>query len=464
MMNIRKLQNKLSNYYYKENNLFIKYSLGNIKTKKYLRRILELNKTVYKFLNSKEILALFNTGNEGFDNRKKELLDRYIRYKRVESNPEIVIKRNEIFKKIKNTLYTLDGETISESKLREKINKKDEKQEKYNKVWEKLKENQRLVIKLIKDRNKCAKKEGFKNYYNLYLYRQGLENFKKCDVQNFKRKIFYKVNERNKIKKNYIKSKEYIENKLEKDNAKEKLFKLLEKVNVKINKKKIIEIDHGENPSFSWNFCLPKNIPNDVVIYLHKNKSVYDYYYSVFHEYGHAIHYSSIKCKNFIYKILPDFYNESMAFLFDRFLYLNDTLDFLFESSKVKESMKNLSIPDNELAIANNFNQFLFEKSVYELGNKIDSNKIQKFKKKLSKDNLNYEKKYYSWCNSLMHTSLYPFHNLNYILAKKYVDRVISKVIDKIGKYSTKRSFNYIIKNYLTRSNKNKFKYRFWEI
>jgi len=468
MKDLKTIENIIEKFHYENNLLFWKYSTGELENDVYKEKCKIQNKEENEFFNDKEINKfLFNLWNSKNTKRKKEmreisLLYRYYVYEFINNNPLLRELISEATTIIKNNLFTLDGKEVTEKELRKEIenSKSIEEIRKKEYVFTQMQKYNKLALDIVNLRNSLAREKGFSSFFEVYLFRYELDNkyvVKICSLYIDSLKKYIKKIDRKKRENEFWKMNQEIEKRLKKEDAIITLRKLINKWGVKQDKNVKVLVDKEGKSNFPWNYCIPILIPNDVRIYLYPDKSISSYYYSLFHEFGHALHYSNINEKKFIFKLNPPWYDEAMAALVDKFLSLDESVSYFVKDSEVKEIVKGLSQSEDYISYAHRITEFEFEMNLYS-GKEWEEENLNKFQKNIYWKNLKIEKKVPDWAHFILHSSEEPLYGISYLLANTIANRIISHIYKKYGKYLLPQSYAFLKENFLKKGNSEKWK------
>ncbi len=452
MKDLERIENYLEKFYQEKNLLFWEYAVGGMGEDVYKEKCIKLNDERNKFFNDKEINKyLFNLWNSK-NRREISLLYRYFIYESIENDPQLKGLIDESMSIIKNNLFSLDGKKITERELREKIESSKDIMEvkKKNFVLTQMQKYSKLALKIVNLRNSLARERGFNSFFEVYLFRHELKYDYISEILSLyldSLKEYLEKIDRKKRLGEFSAMNQEIQKRLSDEEAISILKNLLGKWGIELSNNVKVIVDKEKKSPFPWNFCIPVLIPDDIRIFLYPDKSISSYYYSLFHEYGHALHYSSISEEKFIFKLNPPWYNEAMASLVDKFLSLDESINCFVNDEKVKNMVKSLNQSEDYISYLHRLTEFEFEMNLYS-GRKWEEEELNEFQRKLYWKNLRIEKNSPDWAHFILHNSAEPLYGISYLLANTITNQIISYVYKKYSKYLLPQVFIFIRDNF----------------
>ena len=417
-------------------------------------------KRASSFFHDKEINSFIENNlkqsKDIYTKRKFWLLKNYFKSQRIALDNELSDLIDEATNLIKDYKYSLNGELLTDRQVREKIARAQNSSErqKYLKLYRQLHEDcKNLTVEIVSLRNKLSRKEGVRDFLSLYFSNYNVSIPDVVEFVNLLKKRLIKVAREKKYSNESLhQRKGDLVNILSGDNALQQLNKLLRKWGINIKKTGIIIVnDTSCSTDFPWNLCVPVMIPDDIRVFIFPDKPHISFYYTLFHEIGHALHYSHIRESDFIFKLNPPWYEESMASLVDKFLSLNECIETFTKNPEKIKLVKELNQSEDYRSYLNRLTEFIFESEVY--GSALSISEIDRIYKEVYKENLGIENKELDWGYFLIQNSLYPFYGISYVIANTIANQIITYVYKKYGKYLTPEVFSFIKKNLYTHGN-----------
>ena len=204
--------------------------------------------------------------------------------------------------------------------------------------------------------------------------------------------------------------------------------------------------DDGVNPKHHCSSeCISVSMPDDVRIYVHADKTNMDYYYTVFHEFGHALHESNIKCNDYIFKMLPVWYSEAMASLVDKLLSMKESLRQVVTRQQDIEIISSVNISERDDVKLGNVIGLLFELGLYLYEMTIEE--IDTFYNDLIYDWVGEPGKG-DWGKYIVGIAKFPFINAGYLLAQPLSNQIIYYLHNRFGAYLKPEVFRDIVSNF----------------
>lgn len=423
----------------------------------YTKEMSLIRESAYSFFHNKEINnyiqhQLFEASDEQ-NKRKFMLLSNYFSQKRVEYDEHLFNLVTQISDVMLNSSLVVEGERISVSDLWKKIGEARNKEEKD--YYIKLKtsvfnEYKNVIVNIVRTRNELSKNEGYESYVDLYFADKDID-----------KKVLYKLifdikrdfMEQIKTSISEWQSIESYNRKIEIFNyyfKKEKVYQYLEyffnQWGIHFKNLPIILKDAGVSlKHHSSSECIPISIPDDVRIYVHADKPNIDYYYTVFHEYGHALHESNIRCDDYIFKMVPAWYSEAMASLSDKLLSMKESLMQVVTRQQDIEIISSLNISERSDVKLGNVIGLLFEIGLYLREMTIEE--IDTFYKDLIYDWVGEQPAKGEWGKYVIGIAKFPFIDAGYLLAQPLSNQIISYLRNRFGGYLKPEVFRYIVDN-----------------
>lgn len=390
------------------------------------------NGEVNDFLIQQNALALSDK-----ERRKYYLLLRHFAQKRIEYDETLSKAVNEAADLMCDGAVIIDGRPGSVSELWRKINeaKNEEQLQHYRAIQDAVFNGQKnAILEIVKRRNKLARAEGFASYADLFF------SDKDIDVPAIRRYIDGISPEM---------ARRYLDYKKQSDNGsqlhvnfeyhlkKHDVYRHLETMfhywGIERESPRIHLIDDGERPGHhSSNECIAVSIPDDVRIYVHSDKTCYDYYFSVFHECGHALHFSNIACDDYIFKVVPSWNEEAMASLVDKLLSLPESLRIIAPTAEDVETLGRLNISDCDAVKTNNLLGLSFVLELYT--EEPDGVGVDRLYENIV-HNLTGKQGNTDWGSWIIGIAKFPFIDAGYLFAGAISNQLISSMYQRFGTY-----------------------------
>lgn len=403
------------------------------------------NKDINDYIHQQQ----FEAANEQ-NKRKFRLLSSYFSQKRVEYDDYLFNLVNKVSNLMLNGAFIIEGKRISVSDLWKKISEARNKKERdyYIKIQESIfNKYKNWVVDIVRRRNELSKTEGYSSYVDLYFSDKDMD-------KNILYKLIFS------IKRDFIKqirtslgrqSIEDYNRKIEKFNRyfkKEKVYQWLEfflnQWGIHFENLPII-LKEGGPDHHSSSECISVSIPDDVRIYINADKPIVDYYYTVFHEYGHALHESNITCNEYIFKMVPNWYSEAMASLVDKLLSMKESLSQVVTQQEDIEAISSLNISESLNVKLGNVIRLLFEMGLY-LHDGMSIEEIDAFYNDLVYDWTG-EQGRGDWGKYIIGIAKFPFIDAGYLLGQVLSNQIICYLSNRFGGYLKPAVFRYIVNN-----------------
>jgi oligoendopeptidase F len=421
-----------------------------------------IQEMAYSFFHNKDInnyirQQQFEARDEQ-NKRKFMLLSNYFSQKRVEHDDHLSDLVNKASDIMLNDSLVFQGERMSVSDLWTKIGKARNKEERdyYIEMQASIfNEYKNLIIDIIQRRNELSRREGYESYVDLYfsdkdidksaLYRL-ISGIKRDFIEQIRTSISGQSIEENNRKTGIFNC--YFEKK----EVYQSLGFFLNQWGIHFEDLPITLKDDGINPKHhSSSECVSVSIPDDVRIYLHADKAIVDYYYTVFHEYGHALHESNITCDDYIFKMVPPWYSEAMASLIDKLFSMKESLSQLVTRRQDIEVISSLNISERCDVKLGNTIGLLFEMSLYL--REMTVAEIDASYNDLIHDWVGKQGKG-DWGKYIIAIAKFPFINAGYLLAQPLSNQIICSLSNRFGAYLKPEVFRYVVDNLYNNGNR----------
>lgn len=406
------------------------------------------NRDVRVFINT----CCGHTFSDKTEQRKWCLLQHYFSRQSILYAPELYSSIDKAYRAMTVTYSCEDHSslTIQELVYGHRTAKDPEIKEFYSRQLETINRDfKQLIIEIVRKRNKISRYEGGCDYYEMYF---AYGNDEKLFTEGVKRIKHELITKRNNLIfcKNPLFEQEIHEmfgTYFSKSDVYRYLEESLERIGYNCSTSPICVYDDSDNPkSHMSNECVAVQIPNDVRVYQHDKRSLMDYYYVVFHEYGHALHESSIECSDYIHKLTPVWYSESMAALLDKIVVMPEFLNMFVINPGERKNIRSLYTSTNYNIYLSNCIDFIFERFIYKNDN-LSTDEYDAFYEKLVYDWTGLEKRK-DWGQYLFLFAKYPFNNISYVLAHAYSNQIIENYIEHHDSYMTKELYGFLKHNF----------------
>ncbi len=406
--------------------------------------------------------GLTNAADE-LDKRKWSLINVYFAKKRLESDPEL----SAIYETASNMMLSgaieIEGKKFGFMELQKKIySGENEEEVKYyrsveDRFFEKFKQS---ILRLAKRRNILAVQEGYSSYSDLYFsdkditekellslfdsLKDGITKSTRKDIaENNVQKMF---NENNLVMSKYFC----------REKGRDLLNGFLSQWGIDSSYKniQIFETEEG-SAHHETTDCIDVSVPNDVRVFINTDKSLSDYLYCIFHEFGHALHHSSIETRDYIFKEMPGHFCEAMAGIVDKLLVLKESLGQSVQDSGDIDIMSKKVFSNNYNVSLGNVVRTLFEIELHSKNLSIDE--ADGFYEKLIRDWTGIEGRR-NWGDYIMGTAKYPFYCYSYIVGHVISNQLASCIYKQFGSYLRPEVFKFLKEKVYARGNEVSFR------
>jgi hypothetical protein len=397
----------------------------------------------------------------GHEKRKYRLLQALFVRKRIEYDPELSAMVAAAGNIMTHGALKVNGVTITVRELQERQREAktaDERKRCYN-VWVQLYgPYKKCALDIISRRNFLARQEGYCSYPDLHFKHQELDADTVNDlISSAKDGLIRCYREEKQTTSGGSRTDDYnrraavFENYFKKDQVYRSLGHFLGRWGVSMDNPAITLKDDTDNPRYhSSNECIPVSIPDDIRIYVHGNKPLCEYYYTVFHEYAHALHMTNIRSAEYIGKITPTFYEEAMPALFDKLLSMPESLGQFIKNGDDIKAVASLNISGRWDIYMHYAIHLLFEVQLYARDMTVAEG--DKYYDALTTD-------WYgkpqggNWGGDIIGFAKYPLDGVNVLFAHAVSNQIIDSMRRKFGSYLQPEVYRYIVEHFFNKGN-----------